>query len=218
MTAQQPDEITVEGEVKMGLCSLASDGTCSLPLDSWFDLNGSKPPKDEEYWNTSNSRGYVASWKVEDNKLFLVNVQSARFYENGEHSHPDDNYSMAKLFPGEDTPRLASWFTGELRVPEGEMLEYVHAGFISQYERDLFIEVEKGQVVNRRLVDNTKTEVSFFRRIFGLKKKKKPEPTLEERVKGVNQVMEEYRNSDDPEERELQKSMDDMMDKILGGK
>jgi hypothetical protein len=51
-------------------------------------------------------------------------------------------------------PLHASWYTGTLRVPRGEMLHYVHMGFGSVYEEEILIEVEKGCVVGERSVDN----------------------------------------------------------------
>ena len=50
----------------------------------------------------------------------------------------------------------ATWFTGELRIPDGELLQYVHMGYESVYQRDLLIRIERGRVTGRTLVDNTK--------------------------------------------------------------
>ena len=50
----------------------------------------------------------------------------------------------------------ATWFTGELRIPDGELLQYVHMGYESVHQRDLLIRIERGRVTGRTLVDNTK--------------------------------------------------------------
>lgn len=80
-------------------------------------------------------RRYQGSWEIRDNKLYLVGIKG-RFV----------------LSPGE--PLFADWFTGTLRVPQGELVEYVHMGFGSVYAEELHIRVENGEVVGRRVVDN----------------------------------------------------------------
>jgi hypothetical protein len=37
-----------------------------------------------------------------------------------------------------------------VRIPQGKILKYVHMGFGSIYELDLFIKIEKGVVVSVR--------------------------------------------------------------------
>lgn len=51
------------------------------------------------------------------------------------------------LFP--DKKRvLAEWFSGEIRIPHGEMIEYVHQGYASLYEKELFLKIKKEVVVD----------------------------------------------------------------------
>jgi hypothetical protein len=45
-----------------------------------------------------------------------------------------------------------------LRCPRGKLLNYVHGGYASTYEEDLFIAVEKGVVTGERLLVNGKGE------------------------------------------------------------
>lgn len=49
---------------------------------------------------------------------------------------------------------LADWFSGVIRIPRGEMLHYVHMGFGSVFEQELHIKIERGVVVNSRVIDN----------------------------------------------------------------
>ena len=48
----------------------------------------------------------------------------------------------------------AEWYSGVLRIPKGEVLEYVHGGYGSKFERDLFITIEKGNVIKEEEVQN----------------------------------------------------------------
>ena len=57
---------------------------------------------------------------------------------------------------------LASWFTGELQVPEGKPLKNAIVNFRSVYERDIMIKVEAGKVVGQTIIDNTKKEFSPY--------------------------------------------------------
>lgn len=38
---------------------------------------------------------------------------------------------------------FAHWYTGQLRIPDGEQIEYMHMGFGSQYERDILVTVRQ---------------------------------------------------------------------------
>lgn len=55
--------------------------------------------------------------------------------------------SLDTLFHSNDKV-FASWYTGTLRAPFGQLLEYVHAGYESIYEYDLLIDIKEGVVVN----------------------------------------------------------------------
>ena len=35
------------------------------------------------------------------------------------------------------------------------MLQYVHGGYASRFEKDLFIKIENGRVIEQKVVDNT---------------------------------------------------------------
>jgi hypothetical protein len=56
------------------------------------------------------------------------------------------SYSLETIFPEFPERVYAHWFSGELRLPRGELLKYVHMGYGSRYEEDLFLEVSRGVV------------------------------------------------------------------------
>ena len=49
---------------------------------------------------------------------------------------------------------FAHWYSGTIRIPQGELLEYVHGGYASTYERDLLLELERGVVKNVHVRQN----------------------------------------------------------------
>ena len=63
--------------------------------------------------------------------------------------------TLESLFPGFTDRVFAHWYTGVINIPQGEMTEYRHMGYASRYERDLFLAIENGIVVNTQLRDNT---------------------------------------------------------------
>lgn len=85
--------------------------------------------------STACTRGYIGSWQIVSDRFHLLRVEG--------------HYKLV----GSD-PLFADWFTGCLRVPAGEKLHYVHHGFATVYAEELFIEVEKGVVVERFRQDN----------------------------------------------------------------
>jgi hypothetical protein len=102
--------------------------------------------------STANWRGYEGTWEIKGSEetgegLYLVRLEAHRSYE--------EIIGLAELFPGYPDGVFAHWFSGEIRLPQGKLLEYVHGGYASQYEYDLFIEIKKGLVVSKRAVHNT---------------------------------------------------------------
>jgi hypothetical protein len=85
--------------------------------------------------STACWRGYQGTWKIKDGRFYLVGLRGRFQLREGD-------------------PILADWFSGVLRVPKGETLQYVHMGFGSVYEQEVHIKVENGLVVASRVIDN----------------------------------------------------------------
>jgi hypothetical protein len=65
---------------------------------------------------------------------------------------------LATVFPKYPDRVFAHWYTGNLRVPQGKRLHYVHMGYGSTYVRDLFLEIEKGVLINTHTQHNGVSE------------------------------------------------------------
>ncbi len=109
--------------------------------------------------STGNWRGYIATWEISEGKLFLTKLDSWICNNNVKESC--EPARLSDLFPkemiGEKVP--ADWFTGDLRVPDGKQLLYVHQGYGSIFERDLVFKVKSGIVGEPLVIDNTKREL-----------------------------------------------------------
>jgi len=135
MTAQIPEQLWIDGE---------THAMCEEPLAEWYASTGRKP--DFAPMHTACWRGYIGEWVLEDGRLFLIGLDG----QLGD-GRPA---TVEALFPGSGGRVFAEWFTGRVRVPQGELLAYVHMGYESVHERDLILDLEGGVVVRRAVVHN----------------------------------------------------------------
>jgi len=96
-------------------------------------------------------RGYIGTWEIKDDKLYLIGVES-----NGailKNKQEPWRTGVDYIFPNQHEV-FAEWFTGVVRIPQGDMLDYVHGGYESTFESDLFLEFKNGKLIGQRIVDN----------------------------------------------------------------
>jgi len=140
MTAQFPEKLIYKGE-ELTLC----ETPLSLLTKS-----------DTFHWKfrgtcTALWRGYVGTWCIEADRLYLKAIE----IENDD----DDSGGWKSLplheqFANSADGVFAHWYTGELRCPRGGLLKYVHGGYASTYEEDLFLKIQKGRLESERVVRN----------------------------------------------------------------
>ena len=101
------------------------------------------------YNSTALVRGYIATWEIKNKRLLLISLIG--FIEN--QKQVDLNF----LFPNE-TEVFASWFSGDIRIPEGKFLKKINLGYASIFEKDHLITFENGILVNEWIRDNKKNK------------------------------------------------------------
>jgi len=131
MTAQISDTLILNGE-KVSL-------QCDPPLPYNHPRITTRPPEDweeDDRWCCSTAcwRGYIATWEIRDNRLYLNGIR-------GDWRLLGD-------------PLFADWVTDELIIPRGERLLYVHMGYGSVYAQEERITVEKGIVTQTVIINN----------------------------------------------------------------
>jgi len=136
MTAQIKEVLIFQGET----FAMASE-----PLYPWLNRRRNKKIQFRRY-STACSRGYVGTWEIIDDRLDLIKLRG-KFMDGRE-------VEISDLFPERPSPVLADWFDGELRCPMGQLLGYVHSGYSSIYERDLFLKFKAGMLIEQRIVIN----------------------------------------------------------------
>lgn len=101
--------------------------------------------------STARSRGYVCHWKIDDDGLFLVHFE---------------NRGIALSVPVTDLPIHATWFSGELRIQDGqEVPDDSHFEYGATYEREIVLRVESGCVVGSEIIDYQPSEMERLWRL-----------------------------------------------------
>ena len=135
MTAQFGEKLIIDGE---------SHTMMTQPLAVYFELSGVKP--EFEVSNTALWRGYVGTWEILRERLYLLKI-SANYTDR-------TSAKLEDFFPGYPDRVFAHWYSGTIRIPQGNIVKYVHMGYESVYEQDLIIRIMKGCVVSRDIIDN----------------------------------------------------------------
>ncbi|MEE9118206.1 MAG: hypothetical protein V3U02_06400, partial [Calditrichia bacterium] len=140
-TAQTPDRINYDGKnyplLSTPLQPLYMPGY-SLNIDlpdfpSYFSESGITTT------STGNWRGYIATWEIENDTLFLVGVKDIKNEKSADLKEIFGDYVN-------DGRIQAIWYTGDLLIGKGKRKNYIHMGFMSTYEREIIIEIENGVV------------------------------------------------------------------------
>jgi hypothetical protein len=139
MTAQVREDLLYEGkQVSM----------CSTPLGDYLTNNGIFLPLRSR--TTACNRNYIGKWEITDNRLYLIGIDAKL--------RDGTPVSVVNIFPDSQDRVFASWYTGTLRIPQGDRIKYFHGGFASVYERDLFLDINQGVLVDTRLQHNSVSE------------------------------------------------------------
>ena len=140
MTAQIGERLTYQGESLI---------MCTSPLSDFFVYGDSWPRFART--NTGLWRNYIGTWEIVNDRLYLIGLEATMM--------DGTPATLATVFPDFPDRVFAHWYSGELRVPRGNLIKYVHSGFRNKYEKDLFLDVANGVLTGTRLVKNNITEV-----------------------------------------------------------
>lgn len=146
MSAQKGDIIFMDGE-KMELYS--------NPLEEYWTRKKKKRPS--FYKLDSCRRGYVASWEIRDKQLLLKEVDGDIEKRSFLFGKKSVKCTLKTIFPkNADGYIKADWFSGKLRIPRGNMIQYEHSGYESRFQQEIIVTVEEGNVIKMVMLDYTK--------------------------------------------------------------
>ncbi len=117
---------------------------CTEPLGDYFAFGGERP--DFATNCTALWRGYVGTWEVIDDRLYLVSLSGTL--------RDGTKATLATIFPDYPERAFAHWYSGTLRIPEGKQIEYVHMGYGSTFERDILLKIDKGLITGTSIQNN----------------------------------------------------------------
>ncbi|MFA9390179.1 MAG: hypothetical protein ACERKD_10245 [Prolixibacteraceae bacterium] len=169
-TAQIPDLIIYNGDT-LSLYSCPLNSFSNQDLITPQILFGSSGCFYTACW-----RNYVATWEIIDKELYLVEIRNAcypttmtgvnvSFKAGNDNDSIGNEYADLKvLFPQrfKNGKVKADWVEGKLISPQGKLLYYFHDGFESIYETELEFTLEKGSLLERKILDNSKTKQSKY--------------------------------------------------------
>lgn len=146
MTTQRHDTLLHNGEQKI---------IYSQPLEKYFDAN--TRPNFISLNTAMTIRGYYADWKIENDKLFLIDFVGHQLESNWN----ELEYRLNDLFKDIEPPVFAEWFSGDIIVPIGENIS---ASLFPMFRMFLKLGFDKGQLIAKVEVsaeDLTATNISI---------------------------------------------------------
>ncbi|MCK5814175.1 MAG: hypothetical protein KAH03_07940 [Cocleimonas sp.] len=156
-TAQYPDILIYKGKT----ISIFTN-----PLELYFDKNHAKPKIFSKTQCTAIWRGYIATWEIKNNTLYLSSLT------DGSCGEDPSIIPLNAIFKEKKTPIKASWFSGVIRVPFGKRIQYVHMGYNSVYEKELYLTIKKGNILKIELQERNKITEKEFEQLEDWKKLK----------------------------------------------
>lgn len=143
-TEQMPDKIIYKNKSLL---------LYSNPLDMYLDKGGAQIERDIFRAScTACWRGYFATWEIkEDGYLYLVKLNDGSCSKDTQKEIP-----ISKVFPEQKEPPVkAAWFSGTLRIAEGELLWYRSAMYGQCHEKETFLTIEEGKLKSENTITNT---------------------------------------------------------------
>jgi hypothetical protein len=142
-TPQIPDKIIYKGK-EFNLLYLNL-------LESYFIKHPNKRPQrdgDDFVHSTGLHRGYIATFKIENNQLFLKDIGVHRYDSSNEYDLKEKYKSVFnEVFPNRKNIKI-DWFTGILVLPNGEYIGHLHGGYgsVASYEKYILLELHNGNL------------------------------------------------------------------------
>ena len=137
-TPQIPDNIIYKGE-KYKLFH-------SYPMESFLKKYPDKHPKKDWSSNTGLTRGYVATFEIKGEQLYLkdIGIEDGEIInEKGRVIGPKFKSVMNEVFPNQKLVKI-NWVSGLFVLPVGKANHNVPYGAYSIYERYIVLEIENG--------------------------------------------------------------------------
>ena len=159
-TGQIPDMIIYKGDTLL----LHNTPLCDYPDKEVTNIE--KLFNGEGCTSSNCCRGYVATWEIIDNTLYLIKITSLCYIYKIESKREIGSAfsNLKELFPDryEDGKVKADWVSGNLYAPHGKLLWDFNHEFSNIFEKEFGFTVENGVLIDVKLLDNSKTRKSKY--------------------------------------------------------
>jgi len=112
------------------------------PLQQYLEKEG----RSFSSFDSSCWRGYYALWEFNNNKLYLVELVNCLF---------KNKVDLQNMFNQNQEKVFANWYSGDIVIPTGELLEEGLFGIDNVYERNIILKFKNGILISEKEVDNT---------------------------------------------------------------
>lgn len=112
----------------------------SNPLEPYLHFKNERSINGVTLGMTSTAcyRGYIATWKIQNDSLFLVKLIRGIELDSTIVFSLKDEFGKDQVY--------ASWYTGTIYSPRGAELQYVHSGYSSIYETEVYYRIWNGKI------------------------------------------------------------------------
>lgn len=148
MSVQTPEKLLYNGD---------EYNTRSLPFHVYIHQN--KLQKHFVWASSALLRGYVGKWEIKDDKLWLVELLVKR---------NNEMLNVFKEYFPENRPVFASWYSGYIICPQGEIIEQFSSFMV--YKEEVHFKINKGQLEYVKTFNNENEENEEVKRIQELRR------------------------------------------------
>ena len=97
-------------------------------------------------WASSTAcwRGYATRWEIRDDRLWFLGTREC---------HGTRSLPASSVMPGvKESEVEATWYSGTLTIPEGELVRYVHGGWGGVFSHERRLHIEQGVLLSDDLI------------------------------------------------------------------
>jgi len=123
-------------------------GLFSNPLEPYLQFKNERSINGVtlEMTSTACYRGYIATWRIQNDSLFLVRLIRGIELDSTIVFNLKEEFGKDKVF--------ANWYTGTIFSPRGVQLQYIHSGYSSIYETEMYYRIWNGKIEATHTISN----------------------------------------------------------------
>lgn len=120
----------------------------SNPLEPYLQFKNERSINGVTLGMTSTAcwRGYIATWRIQNDSLFLIRLIRGIELDSTIVFNLKEEFGKDKVY--------ASWYTGTIMSPRGVLLQYIHSGYSSIHETEMYYRIWNGKIEATQTISN----------------------------------------------------------------